>query len=96
MDMALAQRMLEVVASIPAGQVATYADVAAAAGSASPRLAGWVLAQLSEDDLPWHRVLKADGRLAPAVAARQEQRLRAEGVTVLDGRVRLREYRHRF
>lgn len=94
--MALAQRMLEVVASIPAGHVATYGDVAAAAGSASPRLAGWVLAQLSEDDLPWHRVLKADGRLAPAVAARQEQRLRAEGVAVLDGRVRLREYRHRF
>lgn len=94
--MALAQRMLEVVASVPAGHVVTYGDVAAAAGSTSPRLAGWVLAQLSEDDLPWHRVLKADGRLAPAVAARQEQLLRAEGVTVHDGRVRLREYRHRF
>lgn len=96
MDMALAQRMLDVVAAVPAGRVVTYGDVAAAAGSPSPRLAGWVLAQLSEDDLPWHRVLKADGRLAPSVAARQEQLLRAEGVTVRDGRVRLREYRHRF
>lgn len=94
--MALAQRMLEVVASIPAGRVMTYGQVAAAAGSASPRLAGWVLSQLSDDDLPWHRVLKADGRLAAAVAARQEQLLRAEGVTVLDGRVRLREYHYRL
>jgi alkylated DNA nucleotide flippase Atl1 len=45
---------------------------------------------LSEDgqDLPWHRVLRADGSPAPHLAAEQLARLRAEGVTVVNGKVR--------
>ena len=31
-------------------------------------------------DLPWHRVLRADGTCAPHIAAEQRERLRAEGV----------------
>lgn len=96
MDMELANRMLDVVAAIPPGRVATYGDVAAAAGSPSPRLAGRVLAELSDDDTPWYRVLRADGSFAPQVAGRQAALLRAEGVAVTDNRVRLREYRHTF
>lgn len=95
MDMELAQRMLDVVASIPAGRVATYGDVAARAGSRSPRLAGFVLAQLADDDTPWHRVLHANGSPAPHLADEQLQRLRAENVQVVDGRVDLMRYRLR-
>ncbi len=95
MDMALAHRMLDAVARIPAGRVATYGDVAAAAGSASPRLAGFVLAQLSDEETPWHRVLRADGTPAPHLATEQLQRLRAEGVRVDNGKVDLKTFRCR-
>ena len=95
MDMDLAQRMLDVVARIPAGKVATYGDVAARAGSRSPRLAGFVLAQLVGRDTPWHRVLRANGTPAPHLANEQLGRLRSEGVEVLDGRVSLRRFRWR-
>ena len=93
MDMELAQRMLDVVASIPAGKVATYGDIAARAGSRSPRLAGFVLSQLADENTPWHRVLRADGTPAPHLAQEQLQRLRAENVRVQDGKVDLKRFR---
>jgi methylated-DNA-protein-cysteine methyltransferase related protein len=93
MDMELAQRMLDVVAQIPKGRVATYGDIAARAGSRSPRLAGYVLSQLSDDDTPWHRVVRADGTPARHLADEQLRRLRVEGVEWVDGRVSLARYR---
>ena len=93
--MDLAQRMLDVVAQIPAGRVATYGDVAARAGSVSPRLAGFVLSQLADEDTPWHRVLRANGTPAAHLAAEQISRLRAENVEVVDGRVDLKKFRWR-
>jgi len=95
MDMDLAQRMLDIVAQIPAGRVATYGDVAARAGSASPRLAGFVLSQLADEDTPWHRVIRANGTPAAHLATEQIRRLRAEQVEVIDGRVDLKKYRWR-
>ncbi len=93
MDLDLATRMLEIVAAVPAGRVTTYGDIAARAGSPSPRLAGRVLSQLSDDDTPWHRVVRADGSPAPALLDRQSKLLAAEGVPVVNGRVNLRRYR---
>jgi alkylated DNA nucleotide flippase Atl1 len=93
MDMDLAHRMLDIVAQIPSGRVATYGDVAARAGSASPRLAGFVLSQLADDDTPWHRVLRANGTPAAHLAVEQLRRLRAEHVEVTDGRVDLTKFR---
>ncbi len=85
--------MLDAVEQIPAGRVATYGDVAARAGSRSPRLAGFVLSHLSDEQTPWHRVVRADGTPAPHLAQEQLARLRAEGVIATDGRVSLRRYR---
>ncbi len=93
--MELAGRMLDVVATIPPGRVSTYADVAARAGSRSPRLAGFVLSNLADEHTPWHRVLRSDGTPAPHLAAEQLARLRAEGVLAAGGRVDLRRYRWR-
>jgi alkylated DNA nucleotide flippase Atl1 len=93
--MELAQRMLDVVAQIPAGRVATYGDVAARAGSVSPRLAGFVLSQLADERTPWHRVIRANGTPAADLAAEQIRRLRAENVEVTDGRVDLKRFRWR-
>jgi methylated-DNA-protein-cysteine methyltransferase related protein len=70
-------RQLEVldrVREIPPGFVRTYGDVSPGA----PRFAGAVLFECDEPDLPWWRVVRADGSLAKG--ARQRQHLVAEGV----------------
>lgn len=91
--MELATRMLDQVAMVPPGSVATYGDIAARAGSRSPRLAGWVLSQLSDASTPWHRILRADGTPAAHLRSEQIPLLVSEGVEVQDGRVDLRRFR---
>ena len=81
------------VASIPAGRVATYGDIAAAAGLSSPRIVGWIM-RTDSSDLPWHRVITASGRPARHLATRQLELLRAEGILSDDGRIPLAEVRY--
>jgi methylated-DNA-protein-cysteine methyltransferase related protein len=83
------------VAMIPAGKVATYGDIASAAGLSSPRIVGWIM-RTDSADLPWHRVIGSSGRPAPHLATRQLELLRAEGVLAVDGKVPLRDVRHSF
>ena len=83
------------VAAIPPGRVATYGDIATAAGLSSPRIVGWIM-RTDSSDLPWHRVLRASGEPAPHLRDEQLGRLRTEGALAVDGRVSLREYRHIF
>lgn len=81
------------ITAIPAGRVATYGDIAAAAGLSNPRLVGWIL-RTDGADLPWHRVIRASGRPASHLGGEQLARLRAEGVLAVDGRVDLARVRH--
>src|SRR3954454_13794996 len=83
------------VASIPAGRVSTYGDIADAAGLSSPRIVGWLM-RADSSDLPCHRVIRASGRPAPHLTSRQLELLRAEWGMANDGRVRLAEVRHEF
>jgi alkylated DNA nucleotide flippase Atl1 len=83
------------VASIPAGRVATYGDIATAAKLSSPRIVGWIM-RTDSSDLPWHRVITASGRPAAHLLTRQLELLRAEGVLADDGRVNLTQTRHVF
>ena len=93
------ERIWQVVALIPRGQVSTYGDVARMAGLArGARRVGRVLSQLpSETRLPWHRVINATGRISlPADSPghrEQRERLAAEGVVFVRGRVSLPSYR---
>ena len=87
-----ADRILAAVRAIPRGSVAGYGEVAALAGlPGRARLAARVLARNDDPSLPWHRVLRADGRIAfPAGSDQwheQVRRLEAEGVAVRSGRV---------
>jgi alkylated DNA nucleotide flippase Atl1 len=78
------ERALEVVervAEIPEGFVRTYGDVSPGA----PRFAGTVLFETDDPDLPWWRVVRADGSLAKG--ARQRRYLAAEGVPFKGERV---------
>ncbi len=89
------ERVRALIAAIPPGQVTTYGDIAAAAGLSSPRTVGWIL-RTDGADLPWHRVIRASGRPVPHLHTEQLERLRAEGVLAVDGRVDLAAVRHRF
>lgn len=80
------ERVRAVVRAIPPGETAGYGEVAARAGLRSARLVGRILAE-DGHDLPWHRVLRADGTCAPHIAAEQAARLRAEGVLLVNGRL---------
>lgn len=81
-----ADAVLEVVASIPAGQVMTYGDVATYLGSGSPRSVGQVLARRG-DGTAWHRVVMADGRPPAHQLAEQLRLLAREGASVGQSRV---------
>lgn len=86
------ERVRAVIVGVPAGQVTTYGDVAAATGLTSPRIVGTILSR-DGADLPWHRVVRANGRPAPHKPTEQLARLRAEGVLAVDGRVSMARYR---
>ena len=75
-------RVIERVRAIPEGYVRTYGDIDARA----PRLVGRILA--TSHDLPWHRVVRADGSLAKG--DRQRALLEAEGVPFRGERVDMR------
>ena len=82
-------RVAAAVAAIPVGSVATYGEVAVEAGFAvgASRAVGNVLQQV--EGLPWWRVVTSTGRLVPGLEARHARLLRAEGVALAGGRVRL-------
>lgn len=86
------ERVREIIASVPAGRVATYGDVAAIAGLRSPRQVGWILRE-DGSDLPWHRILRADGTPAPQLRTEQLELLRTEGVLTRGQKISLRRYR---
>ena len=89
------QAFWHAVCAIPRGQVSTYGAVARAAGfPGRARQAGFALRVAPERlHLPWHRVVGAGGRIVFPKASRehkeQARRLRAEGVSVQNGRVML-------
>jgi methylated-DNA-protein-cysteine methyltransferase-like protein len=93
-DEELHERVREVVSTVPPGKVATYGDIAAIAGAPTPRMIGRILGE-DGSDLPWYRILRADGTPAPHLRHRQLELLRAEGVLADGGRVNLRTYRWR-
>lgn len=91
-----------VVARIPKGRVATYGQVAQLAGlPRSARFVGYALSALTDQKIPWHRVVNARGEISPRSAghdACEFQRLRLEKEDVhfdRDGRIDLHRYRWR-
>jgi len=86
------------IGSIPKGKVATYGQVAAAAGyPLYHRLVVRILRN-EGDVLPWQRVLGAGGRIKLRGSAAMEQRMRLEleGVAFRGRRVDLARHQHIF
>ena len=85
-DSSRIDRIVARVRAIPEGWVRTYGDIYPRA----PRLVGHVLAT-TDEDIPWHRVVRSDGRVTQG--KRQRALLRAEGVPMRGDRVDLDEAR---
>ncbi len=97
-DREWAEAVWKVVGEIPPGHVLTYGEVARLSGN--PRFARrvgqamrWAPRNLQ---LPWHRVINAQGKISfpPDSAAhqRQKDRLEEEGVVFLNGKIDLERF----
>jgi len=96
--MSFSSVVIDIVKAIPRGKVASYGQIAIMAGN--PRGARgvvWILRSSSRKyDLPWHRVLRVDGRIALKSGEGLEEQitlLEAEGVPVAEGRVDMLKFR---
>jgi len=86
-----ASRVRSVVRRFPHGRVATYGDVAAAAGRPrAHRAVGNIMRETRDSSVPCHRVIAAGGKLGGygRDLFAKRARLLAEGVIVSGGRVR--------
>jgi methylated-DNA-protein-cysteine methyltransferase-like protein len=93
------KRVYQVVQQIPPGSVATYGQIARLLGERhAARTVGWAMRASTDPDVPWHRVLNAQGRISAAErraeSGLQRALLEEEGVVFEeDGRVDLAVFR---
>ncbi|MFC4556183.1 MGMT family protein [Georgenia faecalis] len=85
----LTEHVLDVVDRVPPGRATTYGLVAEAVrgstGRGGARHVGSIMARVGAE-VPWWRVVRADGSLPPALRERAATRYRAEGTPlVADG-----------
>jgi methylated-DNA-protein-cysteine methyltransferase-like protein len=87
-------KVWQIIHAIPVGKVATYGQIATLADHPNQsRLVGKILSQLpSGTNLPWHRVLNAQGKITSPSGSTQALRLADEGVILLNGKVNLKLY----
>lgn len=92
------QQIYELVRKVPKGKVATYGQIAYQIDRCTPRMVGYALAALMEDDVPWQRIVNAQGGISPRAggdgALIQRRLLEAEGIEFkANGRIDLERYR---
>lgn len=78
----LTDRVILVVKMIPAGRAMTYGDIARATGTGA-RAVGRIL-HTGDHDIPWWRVVDADGHPYPAVIDTVRAKFLAESTPLLD------------
>jgi methylated-DNA-protein-cysteine methyltransferase related protein len=76
-----AREVLKRARAVPEGFVTTYGELS----PGSPRFAGSVLSACRDPDVPWQRIVRADGSLAKG--ERQRALLEEEGVLFAGARV---------
>ncbi len=92
------ERIWQIVYLIPRGKVASYGQVAKLAELPGyARYVGYVMKNLPKDtQLPWHRVVNAQGKLSFSRDSREYQsqkaKLEAEGMVFINGRFSLKMY----
>lgn len=99
MSTELYSQILEVIALVPFGKVATYGQIARLAGLPKhARLVGYALKNIDQaSDIPWHRIINAQGKVSTHHLNQigeniQLNKLRDEGIVVLNGKINLKKY----
>ena len=84
----LFERVYEIVRTIPKGKVATYGQIAKKLGTHDARKIGWALHGNKDPNIPCHRVVNKDGKVAENYAfegwQEQKRKLIEEGVVFKD------------
>jgi len=88
------RQVISIISKIPHGKVTTYGIIAASAGNhCGARQVARILHSSSDKyKLPWHRVVNVKGEIPPRKSMShltQKQLLRAEDVSLINGRVDL-------
>ncbi len=78
--------VIDVISSIPAGQVMSYGEVADEAGFPRAARAVGTLLRTTTQTCPWWRVVGWDRRLRSPDIDRQATLLRTDGVAVIEGK----------
>ncbi len=95
------ERIWQTVSRIPYGRVATYGQIARLSGLGKrARMVGYALHRTPDHyDIPWHRVINAQGRISfppgSAQHRKQRDRLIAENILPVGERFDLEQYRWR-
>jgi methylated-DNA-protein-cysteine methyltransferase related protein len=84
-------RILQAIRAIQEGEFSSYGEIARRAGlPGRARMVARLLSENDDPDLPWHRVLRSDGRSAFPEGSKhykeQLKRLKAEGVVIKSGK----------
>ena len=94
----LHRQILEVIALIPYGKVATYGQIAKLAGLPKhARLVGYVLKHLDKSsEIPWYRVINSQGKISVTRINQQGENvqqslLEQEGIYLLNGKISLKK-----
>jgi methylated-DNA-protein-cysteine methyltransferase-like protein len=83
------EAVIATIDAIPRGEISTYGEVAQESGyPGAARAVGNLLRTVP--GLPWWRVITSTGRLVPDKEAEHARLLRAEGISVLKGRVAMK------
>ena len=89
------EQVIGIVLQIPPGRVMSYGDVAEYLGAGGPRQVGQVMSR-SEADVPWWRVIHADGSPPPGKENECMENLRAEATPLRAGGSRVDMRRARW
>jgi methylated-DNA-[protein]-cysteine S-methyltransferase len=104
------QAILRILAEVPKGKVTTYGDLAKELARRDPRwspgasraVGTTMKNNLCGPQIPCHRVIKSDGGIgnfrggAEGAVEEKIKMLQNEGVTVVNGKIDLKKYRHLF
>ncbi len=96
---AFSKKVMQLIRSIPEGNVATYGQIAKLAGKPQgSRGVAWILHSSSTaHKLPWHRVLNSQGKISFEIGThnfrQQKKRLEKEGVEIsAEGKLSLAKF----
>ena len=84
----LFKKVYEITKKIPKGKVMTYGQIAEIVGTKDARKVGWALHSNIDPNIPCHRVVNKEGKVAISYAfggwEEQKRRLAKEGVVFKD------------